>query len=180
MWPLRRRARLPRSARNVAADDGLIGLIDRELARAASGSGSTILIVRSRDLDVVRAAAVCWARTHRRRFPGGVFYLEVARFLVPHGHDVRSMVTVLLRALGVRRRSVPCDYSAAVSMYRHRTATLSTLIVVDGAVEPAVVRALVPNAAGSVVLATSRHGLSSLVVDSARFIDYGGAGAQPS
>ena len=106
------------------------------------GAGKSTLAVRA-------------AHRLRSRFPDGQLY-------VPLGRDVGEVLADLLRALGVPGPAVPDDVRARAAVFRGRLADRRVLVVLDDAVDPEHVRALLPGTPGCAVLVTSRQRLSGL------------------
>ncbi|MEW1656410.1 NB-ARC domain-containing protein [Streptomyces sp. NPDC093707] len=111
-----------------------------------------------------------WAQGERGRFPGGEFYLDFAELRAQAGGDVSAGVSRCLRALGVEDRYLPESLGELTGLLRTMTADKRVLMVLDDVTEPAQVRALVPGAPGSVVLATSQSVLGELLDDGARLM----------
>ncbi|MEV4145286.1 BTAD domain-containing putative transcriptional regulator [Amycolatopsis sp. NPDC049691] len=106
------------------------------------GAGKSTLAVRA-------------AHRLRTRFPDGQLY-------VPLGRDIGEVLADLLRALGVPGPAVPDDVRARAAVFRGRLADRRVLVVLDDAVDPEHVRALLPGTPGCAVLVTSRQRLSGL------------------
>ncbi|MFB7631529.1 NB-ARC domain-containing protein [Streptomyces sp. NPDC056149] len=111
-----------------------------------------------------------WAQEERGRFPGGEFYVDFAELRAQAGGDVSAGVSRCLRALGVEDRYLPDSLGELTSMLRTLTADERVLMVLDDVTEPAQVRALLPSAPGSVVLATSQSKLGELLAEGARLM----------
>ncbi|MFE3650323.1 NB-ARC domain-containing protein [Streptomyces sp. NPDC059152] len=111
-----------------------------------------------------------WAQEERGRFPGGEFYIDFAELRAQAGGDVSAGVSRCLRALGVEDRYLPDTLGELTGLLRTMTADKRVLMVLDDVTEPAQVRALVPGAPGSVVLATSQSMLGELLDDGARLM----------
>ncbi len=105
-------------------------------------------------------------------FPDGQLYLD----LQGHESDVESVPVVealrsLLYALGLRGADAPESLDALVGAYRSLTAGRRILVLLDNVRDPAQVRPLLPNSAGSLVLVTSRFPQVGLAVsEGARLI----------
>ncbi|MCK7622019.1 NB-ARC domain-containing protein [Streptomyces sp. RS10V-4] len=111
-----------------------------------------------------------WAQEGRGHFPGGEFYIDFAELRAQAGGDVSAGVSRCLRALGVEDRYLPGTLGELTALLRTLTADRRVLIVLDDVTEPAQVRALVPGAPGSVVLATSQSMLGELLDEGARLM----------
>lgn len=89
------------------------------------------------------------ADTHRDFFTGGQLSFEYRRGLY---EDVDQAVTGFLRTLGVDANAIPDTPGLRAKEYLTLTREHRLLVVVEGAWEPAQVRALVPGGEGSLVL----------------------------
>ncbi|WP_290057253.1 AfsR/SARP family transcriptional regulator, partial [Amycolatopsis solani] len=107
------------------------------------GAGKSTLAVRA-------------AHRLRARFPDGQLYVPLA------GRDIGEVLADLLRALGVPGPAVPDDVRARAAVFRGRLTDRRVLVVLDDAVDPGDVRALLPGTPGCAVLVTSRRRLSGL------------------
>ncbi|TDC54079.1 tetratricopeptide repeat protein [Actinomadura sp. KC345] len=76
-----------------------------------------------------------------------------------------------LRALGAAPESIPPGTDEQSALFRSMTTGRRLVVLLDNAVSAAQVRPLLPGAGGSLVVVTSRHRLTGLVVDGARFLD---------
>ncbi|MFG2085474.1 MULTISPECIES: tetratricopeptide repeat protein [unclassified Spirillospora] len=76
-----------------------------------------------------------------------------------------------LRALGAAPESIPAGADEQSALYRSMTTGRRLVVMLDNAVSAAQVRPLLPGAGASLVVVTSRHRLTGLVVDGARFLD---------
>ncbi|MDX6740144.1 AAA family ATPase [Actinocorallia sp. A-T 12471] len=115
------------------------------------------------------ALARRFAEQTRDHFTGGQLLGSCADHATGGLVDVNAMVGSALHALGVAERHQPETLTDKVKMFRSRTADKPCLVLVDGATEAAQVRALVPNAPGSVVVVTAAADLSELDLDGADF-----------
>lgn len=124
------------------------------------GSGKTSLVT-------------AWAWINRERFGGGQLYVD----LQPYRDRESGMVVLIdvmgrfLRGLGMCDDRQPAGIVARAAVFRDLTADQPVLVVIDNADQAAQARLFVPTAGGSVVLVTSRHRLSGLVMDGACTID---------
>ncbi|GAA0554061.1 ATP-binding protein [Actinomadura livida] len=76
-----------------------------------------------------------------------------------------------LRALGAAPESIPAGTDEQSALFRSMTTGRRLVVMLDNAVSAAQVRPLLPGAGASLVVVTSRHRLTGLVVDGARFLD---------
>jgi tetratricopeptide (TPR) repeat protein len=81
-----------------------------------------------------------------------------------------------LRALGATPESIPPGTDEQSALFRSMTTGRRLIVMLDNAVSAAQVRPLLPGAGGSLVVVTSRHRLTGLVVNGARFLDVGPLG----
>lgn len=117
------------------------------------------------------AAAVHWAHVNQHRFEGGALYADLDDHRNQRGVGISDLVAMFLRGLGVDNSYIPATTAERIAMFRSRTADKRFLVVLDGVDEPAQARSVVPSAAGSAVVVTSRQRLSSLTIDGAEFVD---------
>jgi DNA-binding SARP family transcriptional activator len=95
-------------------------------------------------------------------------YPDAQLFVDLHGHSERRPVEpaaaldVLLRQLGVPSARIPTDLDERVALWRSEIAARRALVVLDNAATAAQVRPLLPAAAGSLTLVTSRRRLVGL------------------
>lgn len=126
------------------------------------------------------AAATQWAHVNQHRFEGGALYADLDDHRSQRGVGISDLIAMFLRGLGVHSSYVPATTAERIALFRSRTADRPLLVVLDGVDEPAQARSVVPSAAGSVVLVTSRQRLSSLTIDGAEFIDLSPLGTDDS
>lgn len=98
------------------------------------------------------------------RFPAGQLYANFAGAARSTEQATSDVLSEFLSALGVAAEIIPATGPGRVNLYRTLTGAEPVLVVLDEVSDPAVVRQLVPSAAGSVVLVTSNDQLSELVV----------------
>lgn len=143
--------------------------MDQALAEREHGP---VLFVLSGMAGVGKSAAAAqWAHANRARFPGGLLHADLVDYRGRRGVGVSDVVSVFLRALGVHEPYIPATRAERIALFRSRTAEQPVLVLLDGVDEPAQARSVVPAAAGSVVIVTSRHRLAGLSIDGAEFID---------
>jgi tetratricopeptide (TPR) repeat protein len=104
------------------------------------------------------------------QYPGGQLYVDYAALRTNDGAAIGDALADCLLSLGVRTEEIPPRLGARANMFRTRTANRPVLVVLDDVDEPAQVRPLVPNSAGSAVLATSNDRLAELALDGAQLV----------
>ncbi|GAA4910338.1 DNA-binding SARP family transcriptional activator [Stackebrandtia albiflava] len=117
------------------------------IVTGAAGTGKTDLVLR-------------WAADAAVDFPDGQLFHHMGQTGVSDPQDV---LTGFLCALGVAAEEIPRDADERIALYRSTTADRRILVVLDDVADPAMVRPLLPGGPGSLVLVTSRNGLSGLV-----------------
>ncbi|OMI37596.1 NB-ARC domain-containing protein [Streptomyces sparsogenes] len=138
-----------------------------------AGAGSPRIALLSGLPGVGKRATVRrWVERARDRFPGGQLYVDFARLRREGaaGGDVSEGLRHCLRSIGVAEEYLSGDLAELTAHYRSHSAERRVVVVLDEVSEPAQVRALIPKAPGSVVLATSRDRLGELVWDGARLL----------
>ncbi len=108
--------------------------------------------------------AVHWAHRVSWLFPGGQIHLDLLGF-APAGRpvDLSDAIRCLLDALGVPAERIPGSTAAQVGLYRSLLAERErTLILLDNAKDAEHVRPMLPTAAGSLAIVTSRSDLTGL------------------
>ncbi|MGO1056103.1 BTAD domain-containing putative transcriptional regulator [Crossiella sp. CA198] len=108
------------------------------------------------------ALAIQVAHRVRDRFPGGQLYIDLQGFAAEPPIPTVTALTRFLTALGTPTSQIPADPAAQAGLYRSLLARRETLVVLDNAATPDQVRPLLPGAAGSAVLITSRDDLYGL------------------
>src|SRR3954451_18193725 len=103
--------------------------------------------------------AVHVAHLLRQRFRGGRLYVDL-RGMADRPAEPYAVLGGLLRALG--RRDLPEAVEERAALYRSELAGRRMLVLLDDARCPAQVRPLLPGAAGSAVLVTSRTTMAGL------------------
>lgn len=109
--------------------------------------------------------AVTWAHRVAGRFPNGQLFANL------RGHDRQAsplrpeaVLARFLRALGVPGERIPAGLDERTALFRSMLEGRRVLILLDNAASAAQVRPLLPGAAPSCVVVTSRSRLSGLVV----------------
>ncbi|WP_237047908.1 hypothetical protein [Lentzea guizhouensis] len=108
------------------------------------------------------ALALRWAHHRLDRFPDGQLHADLVD---DFGRPVPQAVLLdrFLRALGVTAASIPDDPGEKVALYRSTVAHKRVLVVLEGAVDHAQVRPLLPSGAHTRAIVTSRHPMDELV-----------------
>lgn len=139
-------------------------------AHAANSASVPVCIVRGTGGVGKTTLAIHTAHRLRRYFPDGQLHIDLrgARESAVLPTDALAR---FLRSLGVEDQAVPREEDERAALYRSLLAARRVLIVLDDARDPAQVRPLLPGTAGSAVLVTSRHGMTTL--DGASRLDLG-------
>lgn len=119
------------------------------------------------------ATATRWAHRSRPRFPDGQLYVDFAALRGPSGGaDVSAAVGMCLRSLGVGEEYLPHSLAERTRLYQQRSRGRRMLLMLDDVSDPAQVRALMPQGAGSALVVTSSSArLTELVADGAVPLD---------
>ncbi|MEV3936757.1 NB-ARC domain-containing protein [Glycomyces sp. NPDC049804] len=98
------------------------------------------------------------------RYTDGQLFVDLHGFTHAVGSrpGLASMLTSLLRRLGADERDLPEEIDELTARYRSAVADRRMLLVLDNAASAEQVEAMLPGTQGSLVLATSRRGLSTL------------------
>ena len=107
--------------------------------------------------------AVHWAHRVAPRFPDGQLYVNLRGYdpgapVAPH-----AVLGEFLRTMGVPAEAIPATVESRSALYRSILADRRVLIVLDNASSANQIRPLMPGTSGSLVLATSRSRLASLI-----------------
>jgi tetratricopeptide (TPR) repeat protein len=109
------------------------------------------------------AFAVHTAHQLASRFPDGQIFLRL------HGHtpghrpaEPADALATLLLTIGIPAQQIPADMEARAGLWRDRMSGKRLLLVLDDATGTDQVRPLLPGAAGTLVLVTSRRRLAAL------------------
>jgi tetratricopeptide (TPR) repeat protein len=154
---------LPRDTNSFTGRDA--ELRDLEAAADAAALGEAVAVCGISGMAGVGKTALAVHAAHRlaSRFPDGQIFLSLA------GHareqprvDPANALASLLLAVGVDARQIPPGLEARATLWRARVAGRRVLMVIDDAIGSAQVRPLLPGAAGSLVLVTSRARLTAL------------------
>jgi hypothetical protein len=124
----------------------------------AGGVGKTMLALR-------------WLHDNREDFPDGQLYLDLGAFSQVGPVAPEDALEWFLVALGLHTTQIPDGLPQRAALYRSVTARRGVSILLDNAFSAAQVRALLPSSPRSAVVVTSRHRLSGLRINGARFLD---------
>jgi len=151
---------LPRTLATFAGREGhLDGLV------AAVDDGATVVAVHGMAGVGKTSLAVRVAHALATRYPDGQLFVDLHGFTHSTGPrpDLESVLTRVLRGLGLADRNLPADIDELTARYRSVLADRRVLLVLDNAADAGQVEALMPGTPDSLILATSRRDLSSLV-----------------
>ncbi|MEU4445645.1 BTAD domain-containing putative transcriptional regulator [Actinosynnema sp. NPDC050801] len=153
-------SQLPRQILPFAGRSAELAELDAALAAGPDVPGAVVL---SGPGEVGKTAlALRWAHHRLDRFPDGQLHADlVDDFDRPVPPAV--LLDRFLRALGVPAASIPDDPGEKVALYRSTVSHKRVLVVLDGAVDHAQVRPLLPSGTHNRVIVTSRHPMDELV-----------------
>ena len=166
-------AQLPADVTDFTGRDEQVKRLCDLLAGAGAGADSDTGAVR---IAVVAGAgglgktslAVHAAHRVRRKFPDGQLYVDLLG-ATPTPLSPGDVLARFLRDLGVDGRQIPVDEDERAGRYRTALASRRMLVVLDNARDAAQVRPLLPGAASSAVLVTTRSRMPDLA--STRLVD---------
>ena len=127
------------------------------VVRGTGGLGKTTLAVHA-------------AHRVREHFPDGQLHIDL-RGTRESAVSPTDALARFLRSFGVEDQALPREEDERAALYRSLLASRRVLVVLDDARDPAQVRPLLPGTAGSAVLVTSRHAMTTL--DGASRLDLG-------
>ncbi|QTR03924.1 hypothetical protein J7S33_02535, partial [Saccharothrix algeriensis] len=146
----------------------------RELAhlnRLLDDEGALVAVVSGPAGVGKTSLALRWLHDARARFPDGQLYVDLGAHSPGGPATPEEVLEWFLVALGVRASGIPLGLERRQALFRTLTADRSLSLLLDDAVSAAQVRPLLPTAARSAVVVTSRWRLSGLAVDGARFVE---------
>ena len=123
-----------------------------------AGVGKTMLALR-------------WLYQAREQFPDGQLYVDLGAFSPAGPVLPEDVLEWFLVALGLPATRIPDGLPQRAALYRSMTARRGISVLLDNALSAAQVRALLPSSPRCVVMVTSRHRLTGLRVNGARFLD---------
>ena len=144
---------------HVAALDALLAGWER------NAGGGAVVVALDGSAGVGKSTlAVWWAHRVQDRFPGGTLFVNLRGYGPSASLSPQVVLTDFLNALGVSERRVPEGVEAQGALFRSLATARRVLVVLDNAGSAEQVRPLLPGAAGSLALVTSRGALSELAV----------------
>ena len=155
---------LPPDVAGFTCRGGELSALD-ELLRTARAEDRVPIGVVSGPAGVGKTAlAVHWAHQVADRFPDGQLYMNLQGFS-PSRSTVApdEAVRGFLDSLGVARETLPPEPAGQVMLYRSMMADRRMLVLLDDVGDVEQVRPLLPGAAGSLVIVTSRRLLTGLI-----------------
>lgn len=155
-------AQLPAQASAFIGRTGELTFLDKLLE--SDTPTATVAVIHGTAGVGKTTLAVYWARRVAHRFPDGQLYINL-RGYDPAGPalDPSAATRAFLEALGVRPDHLPASYPAQQGLYRSLVADRRVLVVLDNARDAGQVRPLLPTAAGSMALVSSRDSLVGLI-----------------
>lgn len=154
-------AMLPRANTRFTGRSGQLATLDDFLEDAEGAAG--LAVVTGMGGVGKTALAVSWAHRVAHRFPDGQLYFNLRGFdPLAAGVDPSTVLGEALVALGVETHHLPAGINERIGLYRTLLSQRSVLVVLDNARDAAQVRPLLPVAAGSFTLVTSRDRLAGL------------------
>lgn len=144
---------------HVAALDALLDELEWNTA------GGAVVVTLNGSAGAGKSTlAVWWAHRVQDRFPGGTLFVNLRGYGPSAPLAPLVVLTEFLTALGIAERRVPEGVQAQGALFRSLVTARPVLVVLDNAGSAEQVRPLLPGAAGSLALVTSRGALSELVV----------------
>lgn len=141
-----------------------------EALDAVSAEGPVIRVLRGQRGSGKTTVAVRWLHDRADRFPDGQFYANLGAW-TDQVSAPSEVLAGFLGALGVDRAQIPADLEARSSMFRSLTWGKSFQVMLDDAVTPAQVRALLPGNGASLVVVTGHGAFGALLQNNAAFVD---------
>jgi tetratricopeptide (TPR) repeat protein len=166
-------AQLPPCPANFAGRRSELAALDNVTVDSDPVRGLAVAVISGVGGVGKTSLAAYWLHGQTDRYPGGTLYADLA------GHDPTEAVSPgdvlvgFLTALGTLPEAIPLALNEQAKLFRTLTSGRRLLMLLDNAASAAQVRALLPGAAPSVVIVTTRWRLAGLAMDGARFIELG-------
>jgi DNA-binding SARP family transcriptional activator/tetratricopeptide (TPR) repeat protein len=157
---------LPGSIPNFVGRTAELDQLTARLDTASHGRGTVVITSISGLPGIGKTSlAVHWARHHLDWFPDGQLYVNLRGF-DPSGTpvDPAEAIRGFLDAFEVPAQNVPTELAVQAALYRSLVEGKQMVIVLDNARDTDQVRPLLPGSPSCLVLVTSRHQLTGLVV----------------
>ncbi|MFF8374791.1 BTAD domain-containing putative transcriptional regulator [Streptomyces sp. NPDC015661] len=153
---------LPSAIDDFTGREEELARIVGELAATDRPEGATVLVHRVSGGGGMGKTTLMVQAAHRirERFPDGQVFLDLGG-MTTMPMTPENALGLLLRTLGVAPEEVPDGVQARSALFRSLVAGRRMLILLDDAGDAAQIRPLLPGAAGSAVLVTSRRRLVS-------------------
>ncbi|WP_433337506.1 ATP-binding protein [Spirillospora sp. CA-294931] len=149
---------LPEAVRLVNRADEL-----EVLDRLGGGGGSGTIVVSGPPGIGKSAMALRWAHDKADSFTDGQLYADLQGHAAAPPALPGEVLAGFIRGLGVPSERIPAALEERAALYRTLSADRRLLVVLDDAYSAAQVAPLLPGAAGSVAVVTSRWRLAGLV-----------------
>jgi tetratricopeptide (TPR) repeat protein len=146
----------------------------RRLAAAPAAAASPLIFVISGTGGVGKTTlALRWLHELRDSYGDGQLFVDLRGFSGQAPIPPSEPLERFLRALGVDAGAVPVNPDEQAALFRTLTTDRRLIVMLDNAVSAAQVRPLLPGPGPALVVVTTRHRLSGLSVDGARFFELG-------
>ncbi|GGU67345.1 NB-ARC domain-containing protein [Lentzea flava] len=160
---------LPAAIAKLVNHERTLGALDDALD-AVSTAGPVIRVLRGQRGSGKTTVAVHWLHHRADRFPDGQLYANLGAW-TDQVSAPSEVLAGFLGALGVDRAQIPVDLEARASLFRSLTHGKSLQVLLDDAVTPAQVRALLPGRGASLVVVTGHGAFGSLLQHNAALVD---------
>jgi tetratricopeptide (TPR) repeat protein/transcriptional regulator with XRE-family HTH domain len=156
---------LPRDIATFTGRDAELVQLVEVLEDTAAGTAGVVSIHAIDGMAGIGKTAFAVHAAHRlsSRFPDGQIFLRL------HGHtpgqspaEPTDALATLLLTIGIPAQQIPADMEARAGLWRDRMSGKRVMLVLDDATGSEQVRPLLPGAAGTLVLVTSRRRLAAL------------------
>ena len=161
-----RPAQLPPLASGFLSRSGEISWLHETHAEFHIADAGTPLIIVLTGMAGVGKSEVGlqWAHTVRKEYPDGQLYADLSGYARDSPAPPATILGDLLQTLGVGSAALPTTLSARSALLRTLLDGKRFLIFLDDAHDSAQVQPLIPSSPNSLLLVTSRHLLSDLVI----------------